>query len=176
MLKIDDRGHEMRALVDLDSLDRKIISALEEDGRRAYREIGRELHVPEATVRSRIGRLLSNGYVRITAVGNPLSLGVEVVAITLVRVRPGMAGETAKALAHYPNVRFVGTSFGSADIIIQTLHSSVRRLHEFVSQELPEVAPAVTSTETFQLADVIKSSWAWSEWFELQDQLEGLGT
>lgn len=156
----------------LDELDRKIIVALEENGRKAYREIGRDLDVSEATIRFRIGKLLEDGHIRITAIGNPMSLGVEVMAITLIRVEPGHVEETAKVLAGYPNVRFVGVSFGSADIVIQTLHSSLQKLHQFVAQEIPQAASVITHTETLQLAEVIKSSWAWSEWFELQDQLD----
>lgn len=152
----------------LDSLDRGILMALEDDGRRPYRDIARELDVPEATVRARVNRLLEAGLIRITAVGDPLKLGVHVVAISLIRVKPGYVEETAAILERYPNVRFVGTSFGSADIIIQTLHPDIRSLHHFLTQELPKVAPHVTSTETFQLAEVRKSSWDWRAWFEQQ--------
>ena len=36
----------------------------------------------------------------------------------------------------------------------------------FVATELPRVAPDIVSTETLQLADVLKSSWEWRRWFE----------
>jgi Lrp/AsnC family transcriptional regulator for asnA, asnC and gidA len=156
----------------LDELDRQIVMALEDDGRRPYRDIARELKVPEATVRSRVNRLLEGGIIRITAVGNYFKLGVHVVAISLIRVKPGHVEETARVLEGYPNVRFVGTSFGSADIIIQTLHADIRSLHYFLTQELPKVAPHITSTETFQLAEVRKSSWDWRAWFEQQLQTQ----
>ncbi len=150
----------------LDDLDKALIVALEDDGRRPYRDIARDLEVPEATVRSRVGRLLGRGLIRITAVGDPLSLGVNVVAISLIRVQPGHVKEAAERLTRFPNVRFVGSSFGAADIIIQTLHSSVQELHLFISQTVPQAVPVVTSTETFQLAEVLKSSWDWRDWFE----------
>lgn len=152
----------------LDDLDKALIIALEHDGRRPYRDIARDLEVAEATVRARVGRLLERGLIHITAVGDPLSLGVNVVAISLIRVRPGHVKEAAERLTRFPNVRFVGSSFGSADIIIQTLHSSVQELHAFISQTVPEAVPEVTSTETFQLAEVLKSSWDWRAWFEQQ--------
>lgn len=154
----------------LDRLDQRIISALEDDGRRPYRDIARDLDVAEATVRARVSRLLESGSIRITAVGNYFQLGVEVVAICLIRVRPGFVQESAEVLKGYPNVRFVGTSFGSADIIIQTLHPDIGSLHRFMSVELPQTLPHVTYTETFQLAEVVKSAWNWKAWFA---QLEG---
>ena len=152
----------------LDDLDKQIIIALEDDGRRPYRDIARDLGVAEATIRSRVSRLTEGGLIHITAVGDPLTLGVDVVAISLIRVKPGHIKDTAELLTQFPNVRFVGTSFGSADIIVQTLHASVQELHSFVSEDLPKAAPAITSTETFQLAEVLKSSWDWREWFETQ--------
>ena len=39
----------------LDDLDKSIIKALQLDGRRPYAQIGRQLKVPEATVRQRAG-------------------------------------------------------------------------------------------------------------------------
>ena len=155
-------------MVALDELDKKIIVALEVDGRRPYRDIARELGVAEATVRARVGRLVDGHLIRITAVGDPLSLGVEVAAITLVRTKPGHVRETAEALVRFPSVRFIGTSFGAADVILQTLHPDIRGLHAFISEELPKAAPHISSTETFQLADVLKNSWDWREWFGAQ--------
>ena len=150
----------------LDRLDQQLISALEDDGRRPYRDIARDLGVAEATVRARVSRLVDAGLIRITAVGDPLSLGIEVAAISLLSVRPGSAARTAESLAAYPNVRFVGESFGSADIIIQTLHPDLRSLHRFIGTELPGALPEITRTETFQLARVVKSTWNWRAWFE----------
>lgn len=150
----------------LDRLDQHIISALEDDGRRPYRDIARDLDVAEATVRSRVSRLVDAGLIRITAVGDPLSLGIEVAAISLLSVKPGSATRTAEQLAAYPNVRFVGESFGSADIIVQTLHPDIKSLHHFIGTELPGALPDITRTETFQLAKVVKSTWNWRAWFE----------
>ncbi len=155
----------------LDALDQNIIIALEDDGRKPFREIARELEIAEATVRARVNRLLEAGLIHITAVGDPLKLGVEIMALILIKVRPGAVQETAKALAGYSNVRFVATSFGSADIIIQTLHPNLQSLHTFVSQELPQAAPHVTNTETFQLAQRVKSTWNWRTWFEQQGNI-----
>ena len=154
-----------REAVRIDDLDKRIIVALEADGRRPYRDIARDLGIAEATVRARVGRLTEAGLIRITAVGDPLSLGVSTAAITLIRTRPGTVHQVAETLAQLPNVRFVGVSLGSADVVIQTLHRDIRALHDFVSVRLPQLAPDIVSTETLQLADVLKSSWEWRAWF-----------
>jgi Lrp/AsnC family transcriptional regulator for asnA, asnC and gidA len=86
--------------------------------------------------------------------------------MTMLRVKPGHVRETAEVLSQLKNVRFVGLSFGPADVLIQSLHKDVADLHHFVSELIPKVAPAVTSTDTFQLAEILKSSWTWGDWFE----------
>lgn len=153
----------------LDALDRSLLEALEDDGRRPYRDIARDLGVAEATVRNRVGRLVDGGLIRITAVGDPLALGVEVAAIVLLRLRPGSVHASAATLVGYANVRFVGASFGTADLIIQTLHRNIDELHRFVTDELPRALPGLVSSETFQLAKVHKSSWDWKAWFAAQE-------
>lgn len=149
----------------VDALDQSLIVALEDDGRRPFRDIARELGVSEATVRGRVARLKELGYIKITAVGSPLRLGLNVYAITLLSLQPGHVPAASARLAEYPNVRFVGNSFGSADIIIQTLHPSTQDLHAFIATTLPRDIPSITRTETFQLAEVVKSSWDWKAWF-----------
>lgn len=152
--------------VTLDRIDRQLIAALARDGRSSYREIARSLDISEGTVRSRMARLQDEGLVRVTLVGSPLALGVGVVVMILMRVRPGHVRETAEALEKFPTVRFVGLSFGAADIMVQSLHKDIQDLHHFVSEVIPKVAPAVTSTDTFHIAEVVKSSWTWGDWFE----------
>jgi len=150
----------------LDQVDQQIIAALAKDGRVSFREIARQLDISEATVRVRMTRLQDDDLIRVTLVGSPLALGVGVSAMTMMRVKPGHVRETAEVLSQLKNVRFVGLSFGPADVMIQSLHKDVADLHHFVSELIPQVAPAVTSTDTYQLAEVMKSSWTWGDWFE----------
>lgn len=148
----------------LEPLERRILAALSQDGRRAYREIARELDVSEGTIRQRVGRMIDRGLIRISAVGSPLDLGFEAVAVVLIQVKPGASEEVAKKLAAIPHVRFVGTSFGSADIVIQTIHTTMQDLYSFVSNGLPEISPSIIRTETFQITNVVKSAWTWDDW------------
>jgi Lrp/AsnC family transcriptional regulator for asnA, asnC and gidA len=153
----------------LDQFDRRILAALSPDGRRPYRDIARQLGVSEGAVRQRVGRLVQRGLIRISAVGSPLNLGFDAVALVMIQVKPGAIDEVAKKLAEIPHVRFVGTSFGSADIIIQTIHPTTQDLHQFVGATLPAMASAILRTETFQLTNVLKSSWTWDDWWH-EDQ------
>ncbi len=149
----------------VESLDRRILAALSRDGRRPYRDIARELEVSEGTVRQRVNRMMENNLIRISAVGSPLNLGFEAVALVLIQVKPGTIDDVARTLAQIPHIRFVGTSFGSADIVVQTIHETMQDLYNFVSVELPKIATSVIRAETFQLTTVLKSSWTWDDWW-----------
>jgi Lrp/AsnC family transcriptional regulator for asnA, asnC and gidA len=154
----------------LDALDQQIIGILSADGRRPYRDIGRELSVSEGTIRQRVGRLTESGLIRITAVGNLFSLGFDVVAMLHVKARPNCIDGCARAIAEYPFVRFVTITFGATDIIAQSLHSSMESLHNFVRNELPARLPDIMSVEIFPQVQTLKSSWSWDAWFELQQE------
>ncbi|MBN9064244.1 MAG: hypothetical protein BGP06_14740 [Rhizobiales bacterium 65-9] len=150
----------------IDQTDRRILAALSPDGRRPYRDIARDLGVSEGTIRQRVGRMIDRGLIRIAAVGSPLNLGFEAVALVLIQVKPGAIDAVAKKLADIPHVRFVGTTFGSADISIQTIHPTTQDLYAFISNELPQMMDgAIIRTETFQLTNVMKSSWTWDDWW-----------
>ncbi|MCL4187722.1 MAG: Lrp/AsnC family transcriptional regulator [Rhodobacteraceae bacterium] len=149
---------------DLDTTDLDIVAELSADGRRPFREIARKLGVSEGTVRARVGRMQEQGVIRFAAVGSPTALGVACNALVLIKVRPGSVNEAAERLAGLPHVRFVGTTLGSSDIAIQTLHASFEELYRFVAEGIPVLVPDVVATETLQVARVLKSEWNWAEW------------
>lgn len=149
----------------LDDLDKQIISALTEDGRRPYRDIARELGASEASIRQRVARMTGDGLIRIAAIGNLLSLGFDAVAMIMIKVKPGRVEDYANAIAEYSSVRFVAILFGNADLAVQSLHHSLEELHEFVRIELPGRFPDILSIEVFPEVKTIKSSWTWNDWF-----------
>ena len=59
----------------LDETDRRIITVLQEDGRRAYGAIAVEVGLSEAAVRRRVQRLRDSGALEIVAVTDPLQFG-----------------------------------------------------------------------------------------------------
>ena len=61
----------------VDDVDRRIIEALQQNGRESFRGIAARVGVSEATVRARYGRLTSEGILQVVGVTNPLGLGFE---------------------------------------------------------------------------------------------------
>ena len=61
----------------IDAVDRRIIEALQENGRESFRRIAAGLGVSEATVRARYARLCRENILQVTGVTNQLGLGFE---------------------------------------------------------------------------------------------------
>jgi Lrp/AsnC family transcriptional regulator for asnA, asnC and gidA len=105
----------------LDTLDYEIIRELQDDGRRAFREIARNLSVPEATVRTRVKRLEDQGVLQILAFTNPSKLGHAKLALFFVDVVPDEHERVVQALEGWPEVSYLSTTTGTADLCVQVL-------------------------------------------------------
>jgi Lrp/AsnC family transcriptional regulator for asnA, asnC and gidA len=107
--------------VSLDRIDLGILRELQEDGRRPFREIARHLHVPEATVRARVKRLEENRVVRVLAFADPFKLGNTKMALLLVEVAPDAHEGVVRTLEAWPEVSYLSTTTGVADLCVQVL-------------------------------------------------------
>ncbi len=81
-----ERYHLRMSQMPLDATDERILEALQDDGRRSFRNIAREIGVSEGTVRTRVRRLEAAGALRFLAFVDPSQLGRRVLALVLVRV------------------------------------------------------------------------------------------
>jgi Lrp/AsnC family transcriptional regulator for asnA, asnC and gidA len=131
-----------------------------EDGRRPFREIARSLDVPESTVRFRANRLLREGVLNIVAMASPHRLGYEVLAIILLRVRPRARAGAIEALKALPEVQYLSSAAGRADLALQVVcrdHGDLRRL---LAERFPAI-PGILETETLVELEVHKFKYAY---------------
>lgn len=156
---------------DLDPLDHQIVTLLQEDGRMAFREMARRLSVSEGTIRRRYNAMVRDGFLQVLATGDPAGFGIKVDAITLVKTIPREAETAAKAIAVLEEARFVGLAMGPADIVVESLHSSIDELYRFISQTLPAV-PGISSCETIQVVRILKNTWDWQAWLKREPNEE----
>ena len=131
----------------LDHLDREILRNLQEDGRRAFREIARSLGVSEATVRTRFRRLQDSGILRILAFADPFRLGGSVLALVLLRVQADAHERIVETLAAWPEVTYVSTLMGRADVYVQVICRDNEALWRLVTERL-RTLEGVVETET----------------------------
>ncbi|MDQ8702594.1 Lrp/AsnC family transcriptional regulator [Streptomyces sp. LHD-70] len=123
-------------MTELDDLDRAIIAELEQDGRRAFREIARSLDVSEGTVRSRFRRLEESGVLKITAFADPGRFSQGRLAQIFLRVAPDHHDAVVAALCACVEISYVSTTLGRADVFAQVLVADDRDLWEFLHRRV----------------------------------------
>ena len=107
-----------------DELDRRIIEALQANGRESFRAIAARVGVSEATVRARYGRLTAEGILQVVAVTNPLGLGYEQ---ALVGVKTsGSPEQAADAIARWPEADYVVATAGQFDLVVELVAADRR--------------------------------------------------
>jgi Lrp/AsnC family transcriptional regulator for asnA, asnC and gidA len=102
----------------LDALDRKIIKALQSDGRLSSREIGRQLAVHDAKIRSRIRRMEESGLMALRTIVNPLrGQAVLQPSYVVAIVAMGNPSAVAERLQSIPGVIFVALTQGRFEFV-----------------------------------------------------------
>ena len=145
----------------LDYLDRSIVALVQQDGRTPNQEIARRLGVAEGTVRKRLDRLVTEGFVRVTAVADPGKFGYAVQTIIGVQTNPGAAPSVASHLAEMPQVLAVYLTSGTYDLIVEAALPSNDALLSFLSDSLGSV-PGVRRSEAYHILKVLKRARDWS--------------
>jgi Lrp/AsnC family transcriptional regulator for asnA, asnC and gidA len=134
---------------DLSHFDQQLVIELRRDGRRSFRQIGRDLGVPEHQVRTAYGSLVDQGILRVMAVLNPARLGLDVMAWIGFKTDTGRpAAEVAQAIADHPSVDYVVICTGRYDVMAEVVCRSNAELIRTVEGELGPLA-GVESLEVF---------------------------
>ena len=156
-IRLSDRRKRQQPL---DELDKAIIKALQVDGRRPYAQIGRELEVPEATVRQRADRLISRGVVQIVGVTDPLAMGFGQPALIGLRVEPARIEEVADRVAALDEVTYVVMTAGRFDVICEVVCVDNEDLLRVLAESFGGIE-GIRSTETMVELRFVKESYRW---------------
>jgi Lrp/AsnC family transcriptional regulator for asnA, asnC and gidA len=143
----------------LDALDRKIISLLQQDGRRAYGAIAEEVGLSEAAVRRRVQRLRDSGVMQIVAITDPLQLGYGREALIGIRVQ-GDVRLVADKVAAIKEANYVVMTAGSFDIIAEVIAEDDNDLVHLLNDSIRSI-PGVTEVETFLYLKLAKQTYEW---------------
>ncbi|MFJ8745116.1 Lrp/AsnC family transcriptional regulator [Embleya sp. NPDC127516] len=138
----------------VDALDRRIIAALQVDGRASWRRIATALGEPERTVARRGLRLLETRSVTVTG----LVAGGDTVIVRL-NCRPGQVREAAIAAASGSGTVFAYVLAGSVDCVAE-VQCPPDRLARLMLEELPTLPGLVSQ----QVAPVLRYFRTVHEW------------
>jgi DNA-binding Lrp family transcriptional regulator len=146
--------------VRLTELDRRLVAALQLNGRASWTQVARAVGASESTVARRGQQLIESGLVGVTGVLDHLRCGLGISLMVRMRCRPGTANAVAAALADLPEARFVTVVTGSADVAAEV----VVRDHHDVTRVLVDGLPRagdITETESMM---VVRKFSAVEEW------------
>lgn len=132
----------------LDDLDRKIVSALMEDSRRSFRELGAAVGLSAPAVKRRVDRLRASGAIdRFTVAVDPRVLGWSVEAFIELFCAPRTpAGTIRETLARHPEVIAAFTITGDADALLHLRVADAAHLEDALERIRAE--PIVTQTRS----------------------------
>ena len=143
-----------------DKLDRSILHSLQQNARKSYRDIARELGVSLNTVSSRIRKMEEQGTIRgYSALVDPSKAGYDMTAIIGIQISKGKLMEVQKKISADRHISAVYDVTGEWDSIIiarftsrYDLNSLIKRIltTEYIERTLTQVV-LNTVKETYEL-------------------------
>jgi len=144
-----------------DSIDWKIITLLNENGRLSSAEIARRIgDISSRSVKVRIDNLIKDEIIKIRSIVNPDSVGYTLLADVFIEVDPGELINVVDQLKKLPNVSYIACATGETDIIISLRTKDLSELFRFVTEVIGKL-PGVRDTKTYPLPLNIKSITTW---------------
>ena len=140
----------------LDNIDEKIISMLQEDGRRSYSEIADAAERTEVTIRRRVKRLIDEGYIKkFTVILDPMKMGRKIRAIIRVKTVMKEATVISNKVQHFSEVDEAYFLDGACGIMLKVTVDDLANLREFLELKLGKVS-GVGEIETCIVLEDIK--------------------
>lgn len=144
----------------LDLTDRRIIGALQVDGRRPYSRIAADVGVSESVVRYRVKRLEESGMLQIVGIADPLRIGFDRMALVALNVRPGTVQDVCRAAADLPETSYVAAIAGAYDVIVEVVCRDTAHFGELLTERLHGI-DGVVSAESFLVLQIHKLAYGW---------------
>lgn len=148
----------MNGLINLDSLDYSILSALTLDGRKSFSDLSEDFKVSVGTIRNRYNRLVENGILYIIGWTDPPKAGFNAYARVMIDVKPSqLIREIADKLLLIKEVSFIALTSGQFDLEINILCQDNKHLLEIMNKHIHSIE-GVYETNTTVYFEVLK--WA----------------
>jgi Lrp/AsnC family transcriptional regulator for asnA, asnC and gidA len=144
----------------IDQTDCRIIELLQTDGRMPNTMIAKKLGISEATVRSRLNRLIKEEYVQIVAVSDPLKLGFGVCGIMKIDVDIKKIDTVSRELSKIEQLWYIVHATGSAYIYAEFNAKSIDDLNDVISNRINKI-DGLLKTETNLVLKFIKRRHDW---------------
>ena len=147
--------------IDLDRIDRKLLSILQVDGRIANLKLAESVALSPTAVLARVQRLTRDGFiVGYEARLNPLKLGAGMlvfVEVLLDRTTPNVFDQFKAAVQVRPEIMECHMVAGGFDYLLKTRTADMNAYREFAGAVLWQL-PGVRETRTYAVMEEVKHS------------------
>jgi len=144
----------------LDAIDCQMIELLQKDGRISNTEIAKQVGISEATVRTRLNRLIREEYIQIVAVSNPIKLGFKIVGTIRIYVEIKKMEKIIRELKKLKPLWFIVQTTGGTGIDTEFVVKSIDELNELVFEKINRI-DGIIRTETTLFLKYIKRQYDW---------------
>ncbi len=149
----------MTAENDLDRIDRRILSILQEDGRIANLKLAEAVALSPTAVLARVQRLTRDGFILgYEARLNPLKLGAGMlvfVEVLLDRTTPNVFDQFKAAVQVHPEIMECHMVAGGFDYLLKTRSADMNAYRVFAGNVLWQL-PGVRETRTYAVMEEVK--------------------
>lgn len=147
---------------DLDQFDRRILSALAEDGRMSITDLAKRVGLSNTPCQLRLKRLLAEGYIEgFKAVLNPVKMGLDHVAfaeVKLTNTHEDALRAFNEAVKKIPEVEECHMIAGRFDYLLKIRTRDIRRYRHVLGERISEL-PFVASTSTNVTMETVVDTW-----------------
>ena len=149
----------MQTETDLDRIDRKILSILQEDGRIANLKLAEAVALSPTAVLARVQRLTRDGFILgYEARLNPLKLGAGMlvfVEVLLDRTTPNVFDQFKAAVQVHPEIMECHMVAGGFDYLLKARSADMNAYRVFAGNVLWQL-PGVRETRTYAVMEEVK--------------------
>jgi Lrp/AsnC family transcriptional regulator, regulator for asnA, asnC and gidA len=152
----------------IDAIDCRMIELLQRDGRTANTEIAKTIGISEATVRTRLARLINEGIIQIVAVSNPLKLGFGVVGTIRIHVEIKKMDRIIRELRGLKGLWHIVQTTGGTGIDTEFVLKDLNGLNELIFDKINKI-DGVVRTETTLFLNYVKRQYDWGTALEQRE-------
>jgi Lrp/AsnC family transcriptional regulator for asnA, asnC and gidA len=145
---------------DIDPVDCRMIELLQKDGRISSTEMAKRIGISEATVRSRLNRLIEEEIIQIVAVSNPLKLGFEIVGNIRIHVDVRKMDKIIRELNALKALWFIVQTTGGTGIDAEFVAKDLHELNDLIFERINKIE-GVLRTETTLFLKYVKRHYDW---------------
>lgn len=155
---MENASHSKGRKKDIDFVDSKMINFLQRDGRVSNTDMAKKLGVSEATVRSRLKRLIDEKFIQIVAVSNPFKLGFEIAGDLYIHAEMKKIDRVVRELKKIKSLWYVVMTTGESNINAEFVVKTLEDLNDLVYNKISKL-DGITKIESSIIMKFVKRKY-----------------